>query len=104
LRTKEDDRDRCPYCKSEHRRHCPIHGKSPRILPSVRFYVRLWNRVKRYKHLPEAGGLLDQDEDVMRALDIISEEVEADELKKQKLEAARKELGASPEAQRVLRG
>lgn len=37
-------------------------------------YWKLWCRVRAYGTLPEAGGLLDQNEATMRVLDIIQRE------------------------------
>ena len=53
------------------------HGEKLDIPPWVDFYLKLWQRARDYHVLPEAGGLLDQDERTMRIFDIITREYDA---------------------------
>jgi len=49
--------------------------------------LTLYNRVRRYGALPDAGGLLDQNETTMRILDLIDEtRVEAEDVKREHAE------------------
>ena len=57
------------YCDA-----CPIDDQ-PRLLSEVSWYMRLRGRVHRYQVLPEAGGVLDQDEQTMTILDLIDRTV-----------------------------
>lgn len=53
---------------------CPI-DEQPRLLDEASWYLQLRARMQRYRALPEAGGILDQDEQTMRILDLVDDSV-----------------------------
>lgn len=54
------------------------------------FYMRLYSRVKRWQALPNGGGVLDQDEWVMRRLDLVAGIIDEHERKEAKLAEMRR--------------
>lgn len=72
---------------------CPIDDQ-PRLLNEVSWYMRLSGRVQRYQVLPEAGGVLDQDELTMQILDLIDETVIRYRKWKEKLEETEEHGGS----------
>lgn len=54
--------------------------------------MQLYRRMKRWKALPGAGGILDQEEEVMRNLDLIADLVETHDRKLRKIEQQRLEV------------
>ena len=82
---------------------CPVTlGLQPERDDRVEYYLSLWRRVKRYEQLPDAGGLLDQEERLMKILDYITDLVEERERQRQKREQAQQE--AKARAQSAGRG
>lgn len=65
---------------------CPI-DQQPKITGRVEFLLALWNRMKAYGALPAAGGLLDQEESLMRQLDLVGAEWAKWERVREKAEA-----------------
>ena len=62
--------DACPVC--------PVTtGAQPRITVELAGWMRLYDRARTYRALPALGGLDDQEERIMRRLDLIHEEVSA---------------------------
>lgn len=60
---------------------CPI-DEQPFITPRVKFLMDLWQRLQRYPGtLPGPGGLMDQEERLMRHLDVVHDRVTAREPK-----------------------
>jgi len=67
------DRDRATACPV-----CPLAiGYQPRLTGRVKWMLTLYRRMMAYGALPAAGGLLAQDEELMRAIDAIHEELGA---------------------------
>ena len=67
------ERDRETACGA-----CPLaNGEQPRLSGRAKWMVTLYRRVMAYQALPNAGGLLDQDEGTMQMLDVIHEELGA---------------------------
>jgi hypothetical protein len=70
----------CSSCGEPDRfcRRCPVErGVQPRITAEIAYYLRLARRAVLYHALPDVGGLEDQDETVMRILDVIAEQTSA---------------------------
>lgn len=56
---------------------CPVRtGEQPGNDAQVDTYLNLWRRSKRYSCLPQAGGVEDQDERLMKIFDAISDRVD----------------------------
>ena len=71
---------------------CKLHADAPELSSAALFLLNLYRRVKRWKALPAEGGLLEQDERVMRKLDMIDSLVEEHYERKRKLAEARQKL------------
>lgn len=54
---------------------CPIEDQ-PDLLSEASWYLRLYGRVQKYQVMPDAGGILDQDEVTMELLDLVDGTVE----------------------------
>ncbi len=67
------------------------------MTPSAIWWLRLYKRVKRWRSLPEDGGILDQEERTMRQLDLIADLVQEHEEERAKVEKARRENQATME-------
>ena len=82
---------------------CPITlGIQPQPDPKIEFYLNLWSRCKRYECLPDSGGLLDQEERLMKILDYISSVVDERDKKKRKREQAEQESRARSQRTRRI--
>jgi len=53
-------------------------------MPAAQYLLKLYRRTVTYGHLPDAGGILDQEERVMDTLDRIHELVTAHEKRRRK--------------------
>lgn len=63
------------------------------------FFFRLFGRLNTWKgSLPDPGGILDQDERTMQALDIIASEVAAHERMEAELQRQRAEIASAASA------
>jgi hypothetical protein len=80
----------CPICKRGE--DCKLHGRGPELTTRALWLLTLYRRVKRWKALPAEGGLLDQEERIMRKLDLIDSLVDEDMERKRKLAEARQRL------------
>jgi len=58
------------------------------------WYLRLRGRVKRYKVLPDAGGVLDQDDETMMILDAVEDAIGGFEKVKQEQKEREAKEGA----------
>ena len=78
---------------------CPIHDAEPEAAGWLRWYLTLWMRMKRWGQLPDPGGLLDQEERVMRLLDIIEDEFR--DIEARRLEEARRRASGDDRTIRI---
>jgi hypothetical protein len=83
------DCETCELPQPESCEFCPlVTGEQPQNQPDVEFYIQLWQRVKRYGHLPDPGGMLDQEERLMKVMDAVNAHV--DRRNHEKAEAERR--------------
>jgi len=91
LRAREVDRETCRACAfaKQRGRRCAVHAHRPRLAGFVDFYVDLYRQVQVFKALPDEGGILDQEDQLMWILAIVAGEVEIfDEERRPKSDAS----------------
>lgn len=54
----------------------PCNGRKPRLSAANEEVLRVWRLCKRYKMLPQAGGVADQDEVLLLKFQSIDDEVD----------------------------